>query len=158
MNQNMQMIFNLIMTGLIIGSFAVIWRKLLNDLPQLREGIKTHIPYPLSRALTCGFCFTYWFSLGSLIIFNPLNGWLPPMQPIIPSMLGPSIYLSVSWMLLGFIALLWRSLFVMIQEFIRLRNVCLEQTIPSDQFKSYALTYSRIGSQSFRRNPSSEPV
>ena len=118
MNQNMQMIFNLIMTGLIIGSFAVIWRKLLNDLPQLREGIKTHIPYPLSRALTCGFCFTYWFSLGSLIIFNPLNGWLPPMQPIIPSMLGPSIYLSVSWMLLGFIALLWRSLFVMIQEFI----------------------------------------
>jgi hypothetical protein len=112
------MILNLIMTGLAIGSFAVIWRKLLNDAPRLRNGIKAHIPYPISRALTCGFCFTYWLSLVSLIIFNPLNGWLPPLQSVIPSTLIPFIYLSVSWMTLGFISLLWRSLFVIIQEFI----------------------------------------
>ncbi len=106
------------MTGLIIGSITVIWRKLLNDLPSLREGIKAHVPYPISRALTCGFCFTYWFSLGALIVFNPLNGWLPTMQPIVPSILDPFIYLFISWMILGFTALLWRSLCVIIQEFI----------------------------------------
>ncbi len=118
MNQHAQTIFNLIMTGLAVGSLAVIWRKLLNDLPRFREGIKIYIPYPMNRALTCGFCFTYWLSLGSLIVFNPLGDWLPSVQPIIPATLDPVIYFFVSWMILGFIALLWRSLFVIIQEFI----------------------------------------
>jgi hypothetical protein len=118
MNQHAQTMFDLVMTGLAIGSLAIIWRKLLNDLPRLREGIKIYIPYPISRALVCGFCFTYWLSLGSLVVFNPLGGWLPPIQPFIPAMLDPMIYILVSWMLLGFIALLWRSLFVILQELI----------------------------------------
>ena len=123
------MIFNLIMTALAIGSFAVIWRKLLNDLPQLRDGITKYIPYPASRALMCGFCFTYWLSLGSLIIFNPLNGWLPPTQPFIPPVIDPFVYIFFSWMVLGFTALLWRSLFVVIQELDRLRDVYVEQRV-----------------------------
>jgi biopterin-dependent aromatic amino acid hydroxylase len=106
------------MTGLGIGSFAVIWRKLLNDLPRLRDFIQKRIPYPLSRALMCGFCFTYWLSLASLIIFDPLNGWLPPLQGFTSPTLHPFAYLFLSWMLLGFVALLWRSLFVIIQELI----------------------------------------
>ncbi|MGB7957713.1 MAG: hypothetical protein WCF77_02625 [Minisyncoccia bacterium] len=118
MDQYAQTIFNLVMTGLAIGSVAVIWRKLLNDLPHLREGIKKYIPYPASRALVCGFCFAYWLSLGSLIVFNPLNGWLPAVQPIIPAIIDPFIYIFTSWMILGFTALLWRSLFVIIQELI----------------------------------------
>lgn len=113
-----QTIFNLTMTGLAIGSFSVIWRKLLNDLPRLRENISNHIPYPISRALVCGFCFTYWLSLGSLLVFNPLNGWPPPLQAGVPTELLSFIYICVSWMTLGFVALLWRSLFVIIQEFI----------------------------------------
>lgn len=106
------------MTGLAIGSFSVIWRKLLNDLPRLRNLIGKHAPYPISRALTCGFCFTYWLSLGSLSIFNPLNDGFPPVQAIVPAVLFPFIYIFVSWMMLGFVALLWRSLFVIIQELI----------------------------------------
>jgi len=112
------MIFNLVMTGLAVGSFSVIWRKLLNDLPRFRKGIKKYIPYPVSRALICGFCFTYWLSLGSLIVFNPLGGWLPPLRAIIPVALNPLIYIFISWMILGFTALLWRSFFVIIQELI----------------------------------------
>jgi hypothetical protein len=106
------------MTGLAIGSFSVIWRKLLNDLPRLRGWIAVRVPYPISRALTCGFCFTYWFSLGSLLLFDPLNGWLPPLQFFIPASLSFIIYIFFSWMALGFAALLWRSLFVIIQELI----------------------------------------
>jgi hypothetical protein len=113
-----QIIFNLALTGLAIGSVSVIWRKLLNDLPRLRKNISEHVPYPISRALTCGFCFTYWLSLESLIIFNPLNGWLPPLQAIVPAQLSLFIYICFSWMALGFVALLWRSLFVIIQELI----------------------------------------
>lgn len=118
MDKHTQMIFNIVMAGLAIGSFAVIWRKLLNDLPRLRDSIKKYIPYPISRALVCGFCFTYWLSLVSLVVFNPLGDWLPPLQSIVPVALDPFIYISISWMILGFIALLWRSLFVIIQELI----------------------------------------
>lgn len=118
MNQHTDLIFNLVMTALPIGGFAVIWRKLLNDLPQLRDGIRNHIPYPLSRALVCGFCFTYWLSLASLAVFDPLGAWLPPLTPFMPPALDPLIHLGLSWMMLGFVALLWRSLFVIIQEFI----------------------------------------
>jgi hypothetical protein len=118
MIQYHQILFDLAMTGLAIGSFAVIWRKLLNDLPRLREGIMKYIPHPASRALTCGFCFTYWLSLGSLIVFDPLGGWLPPIRQFIPATVASFIYVFCSWMILGFTALLWRSLFVIIQELI----------------------------------------
>jgi hypothetical protein len=118
MNQYIQIIFSLGITSFAVGSFSVIWRKLLNDLPRFRKNIDTHIPYPISRALICGFCFTYWLSLASLLIFDPLKGWLPPLQTIVPTELSPFIYICFSWMTLGFIALLWRSLFVIIQELI----------------------------------------
>jgi hypothetical protein len=105
-------------TAFVVASFSVIWRKFLNDLPQVKRWILAHIPYPINRTLTCGFCFTYWLSLASLFIFNPLQEWIPPLRWEFLLPMQPLVSIFFAWMAVGFSALIIRFLFVALQELV----------------------------------------
>ncbi len=109
---------DLVFISAAVASFSVIWRKLLNDLPALKRGIMERVPSPANRALTCGFCFTYWASLAATLLFDPLAPWHPPLRSAALAHTEPLVHVALSWMLIGFVAITFRFLFVVIQELV----------------------------------------
>ncbi len=110
------MTIQIIFVAITIASWSIVWRKMLHDLPQLKQWIAKHISYPLSHAVICGFCFTYWTSLIAVLIFNPLDSWQLPLRSILPALIKNLIHLFASWMIVAFVAITFRYLFVVIQE------------------------------------------
>lgn len=91
---------------------------MLNDLPALRRGIMSSIPYPVNRALTCGFCFTYWASLVAVLMFHPLSSWRLPLSSGVFANAEVLLHLFVSWMIIGLFAITVRFAVVILQELI----------------------------------------
>ncbi|MFZ2804114.1 MAG: hypothetical protein WA001_02735 [Patescibacteria group bacterium] len=92
---------------LAVAGFAVIWRNWLEDHPKFRSAIKTRLPWPFPKALTCGSCFTYWLSLGFILAFDPLPTWQS-------SWVVTHIFLV--WMAVAMGAVFIRFSYVLVQE------------------------------------------
>lgn len=92
------MLLDLFLSALAVASLAVLVRNLLYNFPKAQ----TLLP----RAITCGFCFTYWLSLVYVVFFDPLAGYLQ----------NPFIQFVFSWLVLAFVTVVFRFSYVVIQE------------------------------------------
>ncbi len=99
---------SIILSVLTISGVAVLWRKLLHDHPQWKEWIVFRMPV-LSKALTCGLCFTYWLAFFFVLWRNPIPNWTH-------SVLITHFFLS--WMVVAFVAVFLRFLYVSLQELV----------------------------------------
>lgn len=109
------MFINYFLSIVSIAGVAVLWRNLLRDLPHLKKFVRS-LPNLLSRALLCGFCFTYWFSFLFLFIFNPLTGWEAPFRDFLPIYFYPALTFLFSWLAISFGAVFLRFLYAFLQE------------------------------------------
>ena len=106
-----------ILLTLACAGMALIWRDLLIDFPRLKTFVKERIPFPFSKALTCGSCFTYWLGLAFVLVFDPLAGWtLPSALDLGRSY--PLVHLIVAWMAFGTVAVTMRFTAVAVQELV----------------------------------------
>jgi hypothetical protein len=112
------MFINIIFSSLCIAGIAIIWREVLMQNPNIKEWILRFIPFPFGKAITCGFCFTYWLSLFVVVCIDPLSGWLPPFRFPVYSFFVPFVQILSSWMIIGTIALTLRFLNIFIHEII----------------------------------------
>ncbi len=102
----------LFQSSLIIASLTILWRSTLNKNDKLGPYLRKAFPVFLGTALTCGLCFTYWITLFFSLIFNPL----PLEFFIFNSKNNFLIHIFFSWMSIGFVALVFRFSFALIQE------------------------------------------
>lgn len=100
------MLTNFLILTLACAGLAMLWRDILIDFPKLKNAIKKHVPFPFAKMLTCGTCFTYWLSLGFVLVFQPLE------------QLNLSYNTFISWMAFGIVAIIWRFGAVAIQELV----------------------------------------
>jgi hypothetical protein len=95
-----------------LAGFAVLWRNWLEDHLDWKEWMRDHLGV-VSRSLTCGSCFTLWFTLFFVIAFHPLSIFFE-----FTSFASLPVFISypIQWMSLGWGALFLRFLYVAIQE------------------------------------------
>jgi len=93
---------------LALAGIAVLWRKVLVDHPYIQNIIQANLGY-FSNALLCGLCFTYWISLGFVLVYNPIQFQFP---------LHHYAQFFFSWMAVAFGAVFLRFLYVAIQEIV----------------------------------------
>ncbi len=91
---------------------------MLHDLPELKRWINENTPYPISRALVCGLCLTYSSSFLAVVVSNPIVSWKPPLRVPLPIFMENLLHFFASWMIIGFGAIAFRYLFVVIQELV----------------------------------------
>lgn len=73
----------------------------MKDFPDLKKFIQNKLPDLVSRALCCSFCFTFWISSLFVLIFNPLNDWLPLFRFHFLNNFNLFISIFFSWMVIG---------------------------------------------------------
>lgn len=96
----------IIIIGFAGAGLILLIDKFLKDFPSVQGIINNKSPWFISKALNCWLCSTFWTTLIILVFFD------------LYLLLSP-IYLFVSWMSSGFIAVLSRFVFVAIQQFVR---------------------------------------
>lgn len=111
------MIINLFIISISVAGFAILWRNLIYDSPNLRANLKK-VPNFLHIALTCGFCFTFWISLVAAILFDPFQAWQVPFRIVALAPLSPLFEYIASWMAVGTFAAMIRFAYIAIQEFV----------------------------------------
>ena len=62
------MLTELIYPALVVSGIVAAWTKLLKDNKEIKARIRQVAPWPLSKALTCSFCLTYWLALAYLFV------------------------------------------------------------------------------------------
>lgn len=112
------MIITIFLTGAFVAGVAVLWRNLIYDNKGLRDALHTRLPKTIQTALTCGFCFTFWFALLTVLILNPLQGWQLPLRFAIAPAFLFIFQLFSSWMIVGVIAAIIRFSYVALQELV----------------------------------------
>lgn len=91
---------------LAISGASVLWRKILIDFPILETQLQRWLG-PIGYALICGFCYTYWLSLGAAITFGPLAVFTT--TPVI-------LAYGMTWMAIAFSAQTVRFVFIILQQ------------------------------------------
>lgn len=89
-----------------VSGVTLIWRTLNDDHPKLKSFVQS-LPY-IGEPLSCGVCTSYWFTLFTLFIFDPLSFWTPALA-FPNSMLTTLLILGVKWFALGTAVLFLRS-------------------------------------------------
>ena len=84
-----------------IAGLSALWKNLLDE-PLILRTVK-RLPYVVSRALTCGFCFTYWLSLIVLLIMDNFT-------------FDSILSFIKNWMILSLISASLYYLFMILQE------------------------------------------
>ena len=110
------MITDIFLTAMAIAGAMVVWRELLVQSPVLKNRIFKYVPFPVNKAITCGFCATFWSTLLVVVFFDPLRGWFPQLRFDLPFVSGWPIQLAFSWMALGGLAVFFRFLIVLVHE------------------------------------------
>ena len=95
-----------------IAGTAVLWRNWIEQHPRTKSNIEKKLG-GMSPLLLCGSCFTYWLALGTTIIHAPLGGWAATF----PSAIPPLLAVGIQWMALGYLSVLFRFSYVLIQEY-----------------------------------------
>lgn len=119
----------IISISISIAGLSVLWRKILIDFPSLETCLKTKLG-AMGHVLICGFCYTYWLSLASVLVFGP-STTLSSHHFFSHYNLGTELLLiGVSWMFIAFIAQTLRFIFIILQQllvyFLHVLNVNLE--------------------------------
>lgn len=114
---------------LTVAGIAVLWRNLLKDLAWLKH-LVGKLPWILKKAVSCGFCFTYWLSLFFVILCNPLQGWLPPLRIDLSSYLILPLQILMSWMIVGIGSVIIRFGYAALQELVHHQVHTVSQTDP----------------------------
>jgi hypothetical protein len=96
------MYFNLFIFGSFVAIASLIWRSFLNDFPIFRERLRNRLLFLIRKPLFCGFCFTSWTAFFTAIFFRPF----------------PELNFFVGWFAIDTIALLIRSILIVLEEFI----------------------------------------
>ena len=107
-----QFIFIYFISATALAGFAVLWRNWLHDHPSWHDWLGRHFNF-ITKALTCGSCFTLWLTLFFVLALNPLGNFFIA-APF--ASLPPVISYLIQWMSLGWSALFLRFLYVKIQE------------------------------------------
>jgi len=101
---------------LVVAGIATLWRNLLAMNAPLRDGVHS---LPFQKALTCGFCFSYWLSLLAIVLWQPQFGSaIPSLRWQFLEVLEPCIRFIASWMVLGMGSVIVRFGYVAIQELV----------------------------------------
>jgi hypothetical protein len=87
------------------------------DVKWLKPALHRLLPFVPAKGLTCGFCFTYWLSLAAAVLFDPIAEWQVPFR-FAPGAAAPVLEFLLDWMIIGFAALFFRFLFVVVQELV----------------------------------------
>lgn len=124
------MLADFIILTLAAAGIALIWRDLLLDFPKLKSFVKDRIPFPFSKALWCGSCFTYWLSLFFVLAADPLAGWTPPFVAALSGPLASAARLVVVWMAFGTVAVTMRFAAVAVQELVAYQTHVLNPKEP----------------------------
>lgn len=114
------MIQDTLLTSITVAGAAILWRNLIYDSAKFGGALKK-LPKQVHHALTCGFCFTFWLALASVIVFNPLRSWMPPSRMEVPNPplpFAPFFEIIFSWMIIGTLAVIVRFGYIAIQEFV----------------------------------------
>ena len=120
------MLLNFFFLSLALAGMGKIWSKLQKDFPNFKIFIKK-LPSLKSHALCCSFCFTFWLSLLFVLLFNPLNNWIPLPRFDISNEWIVVISIFFSWMIIGTGA--WIARFIMdeLQLLIHYQNHILKE-------------------------------
>lgn len=105
------MLTNIFFSVCAIAGTAVLWRNWIEQHPQA----KSHIEKTLGRmspVLLCGSCFTYWLAGALTIIHTPLAPWVGTSLQPLPHIVA----FGMQWMALGYLSVLFRFSYVLIQE------------------------------------------
>lgn len=88
----------------------MIVRNVIDDFPALEKFLYITLGGKGSKAITCGFCFTYWAALIYILIFHPLSAYF------LPGIFGFDILFE--WFIFAFVAVAFRSAYLLLQEII----------------------------------------
>lgn len=106
----------LIQSSLVISSIALLWRSTLTKNKNMGKYLKNIFPIFLGKALTCGLCFTYWVALFFALFYEPINFAFFQFNNFENFIIKYISHVFLSWMLVGFISVSLRFLFVFLQE------------------------------------------
>lgn len=108
------MILSLILLSLAITGFVVVFTQLREETTLLQKAVDL-IPYPVSHAINCPFCMSYWLALITSIFIIPFAGWNIAWRfSTDTAWLEPLFKIIVGWFLIGFLANLWRVIYQLI--------------------------------------------
>jgi hypothetical protein len=98
------MIISVLLTAAFVAGVGHTWRMLVSDLKWLSIALERYLPQGVNHAVTCPVCFTYWATLFTVVVFNPLEGLMPAFR--LPLLLPFRTPLSIifSWFSVGCIA------------------------------------------------------
>lgn len=97
-----------ILLGLVIAGFVTVFSKLREDVPVITEVITRVLPRPVSKAIRCAFCLSYWLALLTVLFVNPFPNWPAYFQISLPGPLASLVLLGAGWFAVGLLANLWR--------------------------------------------------
>jgi hypothetical protein len=103
------MVAYLILPALCIASVAVLVRNTIESVPRLETMIKKTLGRA-SRAVTCGFCFTYWLAFFYVWFFGSPHRYFTFSFRLFD--------LIFQWLILAFVAVVFRFGYVAIQELV----------------------------------------
>src|SRR3989344_5881101 len=122
------MILSIFIISVSIASIGTIWKSLIRDIPSLKNFLKRVLPSLVSQAVFCGFCMTFWISLFTVLIFNPLASWVLPFRfPISNLFVINFFHFIFSWMTIGGVAWFFRFLFDELYDLIHIKNHALKK-------------------------------
>ncbi len=103
------MIYTLILLSIAVAGVAMLWGRLLKDSLWLQRNLQKKIPGVFYHALECPFCFTFWAALFACLLFDPIPQILS-LRITLPSQIVSVLYILLSWMTTGVVALGIRTL------------------------------------------------
>lgn len=110
MNLSFFIIIILAITGL-----SVLWRKILIDFSALDVFLQSRLG-ALGYALICGFCYTYWISLASVLLFGPVDRLAQNPFFNQTGLFQELLLIGISWMAIAFFAQTLRFIFIILQQ------------------------------------------
>ncbi len=111
------MLINFFLSSFVVAGVSVLWRAIRMRHGAVVKFLRTKFGF-FATAFLCGFCFTYWTAFVYLLVFNPLKPWAFPFRFPLPLPLQSTIEFLASWMALGFVAVSFRFIFVLLKELV----------------------------------------
>jgi hypothetical protein len=108
-----QFIFIYFVSTTALAGIAVLWRNWLEDHVAWKNWLANYFGV-VSKALTCGSCFTFWIALAFVLAFDPLKS----IFYAAPLFAGSNILILylIQWMSFGWGAVFLRFSYVALQE------------------------------------------
>mgnify|MGYP006872492701 CR=1 FL=1 len=109
------MLLQIFIISVFVAGISVAWRNLLWDIKPL-DNFVGRFPYFFSKALRCGFCFTFWTALVVVLVANPLQGFSTNYISNGLVWIVGLVDIFVGWVVVAMIAVIIRFFYVVLQE------------------------------------------